>query len=142
MSDFILITTDLAIFNPVFGQAIVTVRPGNLTGSGKAMITKKIICIDGDEKSVVVPGCPYVTPVYSIPGVGTLLIESLAANQTAQRAKSNSKPVMLKGGNFKAKFQVSAPAQQPTPGGSVPDTTPQYSGTGTFTTTNAQVKAT
>jgi hypothetical protein len=142
MADFILTTGDLAMFIPVFGQAIVTVIPGNLVGSGKDMINKKIVCVDGDEKTVIVPGCPYMTPVHNIPGVGILSIESLAANQKAQRTKSNNKPVLLKGGTFNAKFQVLVPAQQPTPAGPIPDATPQYSGSGTFITMNFRVKGT
>lgn len=142
MADFILTTGDLAMFNPMFGQAIVTVLPGNIMGSGKSMINKKLVCVDGDEKTVIVPGCPYMTPIHNIPGMGILSIDSLAPNQKAQRTKSNSKPVLLKGGSFKAKFQVLVPAQQPTPAGPVPDATPQYSGTGTFITTNFRVKGT
>ncbi|MCW6037558.1 hypothetical protein K4A83_14920 [Spirulina subsalsa FACHB-351] len=142
MSDFILTTGDLAMFNPTFGAAIVTVRPGNLSGTGKMKINQKLVCIDGDEKTVIVPGCPYMTPVYNIPGVGILSIASLAPNQKALRVKSNHKPVLLKGGTFNAKFQVLVPAQQPTPGGPVPDATPQYAGTGSFVTTNFRVKGT
>lgn len=136
MSDFILVTGDLAIFNPIFGQATVTVLPGVITGSGKATISKKIICIDGDEKTVIVPGCPYVTPIFTIPGVGTLLIESLATDQKARRVKSSRKPVLLKGSTFKAKFQVIVPA------GNGADLTPYYMGSGTFVTTNVRVRAT
>ena len=66
MADFILITGDLAMFTPTFGQAIVTVRPGNLVGTGKSKINYKPVCVDGDEKKVIVPGCPYMTPQYSI----------------------------------------------------------------------------
>lgn len=136
MSDFILITTDLAIFNPIFGQATVTVRPGLITGSGKAMISKKTICIDGDEKTVIVPGCSYITPSFNVPpGLGTLLIESLATDQKAKRVKSNHKFVLLKGSTFKAKFLVTLPAA-----GS--DPTPYYMGSGTFVTTNVRVRAT
>lgn len=142
MADFILTTGDLAMFNPLFGAAVVTVIPGNLVGTGKAMVNKKMICVDGDEKTVMVPGCPYMTPVFSIPGVGMLSISSLGADQKAKRTKSNNKPVLLKGSTFNAKFQVMVPAQQPTPGGPVPDVTPQYSGTGTFITTNFRVRGT
>lgn len=142
MADFILITGDLAMFNPTFGPAIVTVRPGHLIGSGKNTINSKIICVDGDEKTVIVPGCPYMTPQYSIPGMGILSIESLADNQIAKKTTSSGKPVLLKGGSFNAKFQVAVPAQQPTPGGPVPDTIPQYFGSGTFVTTNCACTAT
>ena len=38
MTDFILITGDQAMFNPTFGQAIVTVRPGKYIGTGKDKI--------------------------------------------------------------------------------------------------------
>jgi hypothetical protein len=142
MADFILITGDKAMFNPTFGQAIVIVRPGDLIGAGKAKINGKLICVDGDEKKVIVPGCTYMTPQYSIPGVGILSIQSLAGNQKAKKTKSKGKPVLLKGASFTAKFQVTVPAQQPTPAGPIPDATPQYSGTGTFITTNLKVKGT
>ena len=144
MADFILTTGDLAMFNPIFGQAIVTVRPGNLIGAGKDKVNGKIVCVDGDEKKVMVPGCSYMTPQYTIPGVGMLTIESLATNQKALKTKSGGKPVLLKGSTFKAKFQVMVPAQQPPSGPTppVPDSTPQYSGSGTFITTNFLIKGT
>lgn len=141
MADFILITGDLAMFTPTFGQAIVTVRPGNLTGTGKIKINNKPVCVDGDEKKVIVPGCPYMTPQYSIPGMGMLFIKSLAGDQTAKKVKSGGKPVLLKGASFKAKFTVTVPAQQPS-APPIPDTTLQYSGTGTFITMNMKVKGT
>ena len=142
MSDYILITGDKAMFNPNFGQAIVTVRPGDLIGTGKDKINQKLVCIDGDEKKVTVPGCSYITPQYSIPGVGMLFIQSLAGNQKAQKTKSGGKSVLLKGGQFQAKFTVMVPAQQPSAPSPIPDTTPQYSGTGTFISMNQIVKGT
>ncbi|MBC1224978.1 hypothetical protein GNF10_16990 [Nostoc sp. UCD121] len=142
MADFILITGDKAMFNPTFGQAIVTVRPGDLVGTGKDKINQKLVCVDGDEKKVIVPGCPYMTSQYSIPGVGILSIESLAGNQKAKKTKSGGKSVLLKGASFKAKFQVLVPAQQPSVPSPIPDATPQYSGTGTFISLNSKVKGT
>jgi len=142
MADFVLMTGDKAIFNPSFGAAIVVVRPGDLIGSGKDKIDGKIVCVDGDEKMVIVPGCTYMTPQYSIPGVGMILIQALAGNQKAQKTKSGGKPVLLKGASFQAKFQVMNPAKQPTPAGPIPDSTPQYIGIGTFITFNIKVKGT
>jgi hypothetical protein len=142
MADFILITGDKAMFNPNFGQAIVTVRPGDLIGTGKDKINGKLVCVDGDEKKVIVPGCTYMTPQYSIPGMGMLFIESLAGNQKAQKTKSSGKPVLLKGGQFQAKFTVLVPAQQPSAPSPIPDATPQYSGNGTFLSMNIKVKGT
>ena len=140
MADFILIDGDPVIFMPAFAPAIVVVQPGKLAGSGPATIGGKKICVDGDESKVSVPGCTYMTPQYSIPGTGTLKISALAANQKATKTQTGGKKVLLKGGNFTAKFEVQSPAKQPPPGPGppVPDATPQYSGNGMFVATNAK----
>ena len=85
MADFILITGDKAMFNPTFGQAIVTDHPGDLVGTGKDKINQKLVCVDGDEKKVIVPGCPYMTSQYSIPGVGILSMNPLLATKKPKR---------------------------------------------------------
>ena len=138
MSDLILLEGDQAMFLPTFGAAIVIVRPGDLQGSGPSTLQGKKVCVDGDEKHVAVPGCPYMTPQYSIPGTGTLKITALASNQRAQKTRTGGKVVLLKGGQFTAAFEVQTPAQQPPPGpgAPIPDATPQYSGQGMFVTTN------
>jgi hypothetical protein len=144
MADFILIDGDKAMFLPAFGPATVVVRPGDLKGSGPATLNGKKMCVDGDEKTVSVPGCMYMAPPYVIPGTGTLKIAALAGNQKAQKTKTGGKPVLLKGGNFTAKFEVQNPAKQPPPGpGSpIPDATPQYSGSGMFVPTNMKFQGT
>jgi hypothetical protein len=140
MPDYILIEGDKASFVPSFGAAVVIVQPGTLQGSGPATLNGKKICVDGDEKDVSVPGCTYMTPQYSIPGSGTLKIASLAGDQKASKTQTGGKAVLLKGSSFTAKFEVQSPAQQPPPGpGSpIPDATPEYSGSGTFITTNTK----
>lgn len=142
MADFILVDGDMVNFMPNFGAAIVVVQPGALQGSGPATVGGKKICVDGDEKNVQVPGCTYMTPQYSIPGTGTITIESLAGNQKAQKTKTGGKNALLKGATFTAKFQVESPAQQPPPGTSppIPDSTPQYSGQGSFVASNTKFK--
>jgi hypothetical protein len=142
MPDFILIEGDKAIFLPNFGAAIVAVQPGILKGSGPGTLNGKKICVDGDEQDVSVPGCTYVTPQYSIPGTGTLKIAALAADQKAKKTRTGGKAVLLKGSTFTAKFEVQNPAKQPPPGpGSpIPDATTEYSGSGTFTTTNSKFR--
>lgn len=144
MSDLMLIDGDQAVFLPVFGAAIVVVQPGRLRGSGPATVGGKKICVDGDESSVSVPGCTYMTPQYSIPGVGTLKIQQLAANQKAQHSRTGGKLVLLKGAMFTAKFEVQVPAMQPPPGPSapIPDGSPSYSGQGQFISTNLKARAT
>jgi len=144
MADLILQDGDKAIFMPTFGAATVVVQPGTLEGSGPMKINGKIVCVEGDEDKVSVSGCMYMTPVYSIPGTGTLSIESLADNQKAKQTKTDGKAVLLKGSTFTAKFEVQSPAQQPPPGTSppIPDATPQYSGSGMFVTMNSKVQGT
>ncbi len=144
MGDFILIEGDKAMFMPNFGPAVVVVQPGDLKGSGPATLDGKKVCVDGDETKVSVPGCTYMTPQYSIPGTGTLKIASLAGNQKAKKTNTGGKAVLLKGGNFTAKFEVQSPAKQPPPGPGppIPDATPQYSGNGMFVTTNVKFQGT
>jgi hypothetical protein len=140
MADFVLIDGDKAMFLPAFGQAIVTVKPGQLKGSGPGTIGGKRICVAGDESSVSVPGCMYIAGPFSIPGSGTIKIDRLAGNQTAQKTNTGGKAVLLKGGNFTAKFEVQSPALQPTLAGPVPDSTPSYSGQGMFIPGNTKMK--
>lgn len=141
MSDFILVDGDTVMFLPAFGAAIVAVKPGKLKASGTAKLSGKKICLAGDEKQVEVQGCSYIAGGFVIPGTGTLKIAALAANQTTKKTK-NSKPIMLKGAMFTAKFEVQSPAKQPAVPSPVPDPAPMYSGQGNFVTTNAKWKAT
>ncbi len=142
MVDFVLIEGDKANFMPNFGAAVVVVKPGDLKGSGPGTLNGKKLCVDGDEKQVSVPGCTYMTPQYCIPGTGTLKIDALAGNQKATKTQTGGKAVLLKGGSFTARFEVQSPAKQPPPGpGSpIPDSTPNYSGTGMFMTTNTKFR--
>src|SRR3954452_25601761 len=142
MADFVLLDGDSVLFQPTFGPATVVVRPGQLAGSGPAKAGDRAMCVEGDESRVQVAPCPYVTPQFSIPGTGSLKIQSLAPNSKATKTTTGQKPVLLVGGMFTAVFEVQSPAQQPTPTGSVPDGTPQYPGQGQFLSTNTTVQAT
>lgn len=142
MADYVLLDGDHATFQPNFGAATVVVQPGQITGSGPATLGGKKLCIDGDEGSVSVAGCMYMTPQYSIPGTGTLEIASLAGDQKATKTNTDGTPMLLVGSTFTAKFKVQSPAQQPPPGpgGPIPDATPEYSGSGSFVTANTKFK--
>jgi hypothetical protein len=142
MPDYVILDGDQAVFIPAFGAAIVVVRPGNMMASGIPTLMGKKICVKGDETKLMVSGCMYTTPVYSIPGVGTLRINALGGSQTSKKTKSGGKEVIVKGSTFKAVFEVQTPAQQPPKGPTpaLPDATPQYSGDGSFITTNAKFK--
>ena len=146
MGDFIVIDGDKAIFTPNFTPAVVVVQPGSFKGSGPATLKGKKVCVAGDEENVSVPGCMYTTPTHSIPGTGKLKIQQLAANQKATKTKTGGQPVLLKGGNFTAVFEVDSgsPAMQPPPGPGSPvrDTTATYSGMGTIQTMNTKFQGT
>lgn len=145
MSDFILVDGDLALFQPSFGAATVVPLPGQITASGEATLNQTKVCIEGDEESVEVSGVMYFAGAHVIPGTGTLVIDQLAGDQVASHTKSGDSLVLLKGGNFTAKFKVDSPAQQPPPGpGSpIPDSATEYGGgQGSFVTTNTKFKGT
>ncbi len=139
--DLVIITGDQAIFDPSFPPATVVAQPGVITGSAKKKSNGLVVCAAGDEASVVVAGAAYFTPSFPIPGVGTLTIESLMPDQQAKKDKSGGRALILRGSKFRARFQVASPAQVPVTGGTVPDPTPVYSGTGSFITTNTRVRA-
>ncbi len=141
MPDFILVEGDKASFLPTFGMATVVVRPGALRGSGPGTLAGKKVCVDGDEGTVSVPGCPYTAPPYVVPGIGTLEIAAVAGDQKAKKTRTGGQPVLLKGSQFTASFGVDSPAQQPGPP-PVPDPTPSYSGQGMFVTTNSKLRGT
>ena len=142
MSDYILIDGDIVLFLPSFPPALVIPLPATLKGSGKNNAHKKVVCIEGDEKEVKVQGCMYMAAPYVIPGVGTLKIDALAAEQKAEKTQSGGKAVLLKGKSFKALFEVQTPAQMPPPA-STPDPNPSYSGgKGMFISKNLTVKGT
>lgn len=142
MSDLVLQEGDQAKFLPPFPPAIVEVQPGIMPATGPATLTGKKICVAGDELKLSVPGCAYTAPPYVTPGVGTLKIQSLAANQKAVKVTVKGIAALLKGAQFVAVFEVTTPAQQPTASGPVPDSTAKYTGQGSFVTANAKTKAT
>lgn len=138
MADFILVDGDLAMFQPTFGPATVVPKPGKLAGSGPGTLMGKNLCVVGDEGKVAVLACTYMTQIYSVPGLGTLKIAALSSNQKAQKTSTGQKSVLLKGATFTAKLEVTTPAQyvDPATGSLIPDPNAQYSGSGTFVTTN------
>ena len=115
---------------PVFGPAIVVPVPSVIEasgGGGKKKAQGKPVCVEGDEKSVEMKGCTYISGPYSIPGTGTAKIMMLGTDQKAKATKVNGKPVLMKGTLFTMKFHVESPAQMPPPV-STPDATPLYVG--------------
>ncbi len=140
MGDFILINDDEVLFDSNFGAAVVDVRPGAIKASGPATFMSTNFCVRGDEATVAVQ-CTYLTATHSTKGTGVLKIDTLAANQIATKTNSGNKPVLLKGGVFKARFEVLVPATQPPPTNTA-DPVVTHSGTGRFATKNDKFQAT
>jgi hypothetical protein len=162
MADFVLIDGDSVYFDTAFPPAMVAVQPGRLVASGKidrgaeaqarslkdgekiplaAGANGKKICVEGDERSVVVPGCQYVTPNFPIAGVGTLRISMLALDQASRTDLLDGKRVLLKGSKFMATFEVTSAAKMQAGPNIIVDTAQSYAGAGRFETTNTKVKA-
>jgi hypothetical protein len=131
---------DTVQFLPNFGAAIVTVAPTTITGSATTVtVAGPAACVDGDEKSVVLAGLPYISGSFVTPGVCTLTIQSLGADQKSMKTKIMGKAVILKGTMFTAKMQVTAPAMQPAAPSPIPDPVVSGVGQGMFITTNMTV---
>ncbi|MBC8066948.1 MAG: hypothetical protein IAG13_01325 [Deltaproteobacteria bacterium] len=135
--DHMLRSGDQAIFDPLFGAAIVTAPPGIITGSGRAKLDGATVCVEGDESTVVVTAT-YVTAVLSTAGTCVVTIESLGADQSALKAKSSRLATLLRGSSFRARLQVTSPATSPN-ASDAPGAV--YSGTGVFVTANVKVRA-
>lgn len=139
MSEWIVINGDTVKFDQVFGNRTVISPPTTITGSGKATINQKKLCIQGDEKQVRLMNVPYTTPSHSVPGTGTLTIQALDTSQQARKT-SSGEAVIIEGQKFKAQFLPSQPAMTPPPA-STPDPASPSMGTGSFTASQQRVKA-
>ncbi len=139
MTDCILAEGDQVLFEPLFTPAMVIILPGVLMASNSVTLNSRRICVVDDIQQVQVPGCPYTSSAFSIPGVGILTIEELAQDQQGH-VKVNSQQVLLEGMEFQAKFQVLTPAQIPPPAGGT-DPISDYEGKGRFLNSNFTVKS-
>ncbi|QIS23367.1 hypothetical protein [Nocardia terpenica] len=140
MGDFVIRTGDTLVVT-IPGAVIPAIAsPVPLAGSSNKMkVGHKPVCLEGDElpESLKIP-LAYTTPIHTIPGSGTLTLTP--ANKT-RKTKCEGKAILIKGGDFTAKFDASTnPAKQP---GSppAPDPQPVKSGTVKFVTTNQKTKA-
>ena len=140
MAITVLVESDIFQFMPFAGAAIFIGAPiTSMQATGTMTVMGKKVCLEGDESKVQLP-ISYIAAPYVIPGMGTLKIKKLASSQIASKTV-NGKKILLKTDMFDSEFQVSAPAQQPTPGGPVPDSTPSYNGKGQFIRTNIKFAA-
>jgi hypothetical protein len=115
-------------FMPVFGIAVVlTPLPTTISGSAaNSTVAGKPICLEGDERDVASSGCAYIAPPYVTPGVGTLKIMQLNADQLSPTSSCEGKKAILKGTMFQAVLEVQTPAT--IPGLGTPDPMPKHMG--------------
>ncbi len=130
-----------------FAPAVVAVKPFEMKASGEHTLDGKKICIEGDEKEVEVPGCQYTSPIYPIPGTGTLKIAKLDKAQVAEKTQTAGTPAILMGDKFQAIFEIdkAAKAKAPPKGPGAPpemDAKPSYKGFGYFKSNNKKYKGT
>ena len=78
--DLVITDGDEVKFLPNFGVAIVSVKPGKMVASGETTIKGKKVCVEGDEKSVEITDCSYISGAF-VDGKGTLTIKKLVPNQ-------------------------------------------------------------
>ncbi|QMU64746.1 MAG: hypothetical protein GKR88_10905 [Flavobacteriaceae bacterium] len=144
MLDVVLINGDYAIFDNTLAGGVITgpTLPGIMRGTGNASVNNQKVCVEGDEKSVQVPNCPYIAGSYSIPGMGTFTVKEVAQDQKSSKTTLKEKAVLLKGSVFKATFTVNTPAQQPNPPGPnlLDGPGKKYEGTGKFQSLNTRYK--
>ena len=137
--DYIVVNGDMVVFLPLFGAAIVGAPPGEIEGSGPAMLGGEPICIEGDEASVEVANAPYIAAPY-LGGMGTLTIEELGGDQLTEKTTIDGTPALLVGDKFKAKFTVNVKGTDPSSGNQ--DTNSEYSGEGLFISFNFKLQGT
>lgn len=136
MADPIVVTGDFAVFPTSCGGATLPPMRAPMVGTGRGAVLGKRVCVDGDERKILISGVSYTTATHTIPGVGALMIQQLAPAQKSKKTKSGGKPVLIATGKFTVKFLVMAPAQQPAAPNPIPDTMLQYIGQGEFETSN------
>ena len=148
MEDFAIVDGDWVQFLPAFPPANVVVQMARISATrfppsmpGYFDVNGRAPCVEGDEQRVLVPGCVYMTPQFSIPGTGTLRIEVLLPTNFAQNTRIAGKRVIVRGTQFPARFEVQNPARQPmAPVGPIPDPMTIYRGFAMFVTTNMTKK--
>jgi hypothetical protein len=112
-----------------------------LTGTGKASVGGKAVCVAGDEAKVAVV-CSYTTSTLTIPGAAELKIKALVPAQQSQVATSGKKAAILATNKFDVEMTVKTAASVVTAAGATQtDPLATYTGKGSFKSQNTAAKA-
>jgi hypothetical protein len=142
MGELMVATGDVVMFEPNFGnRTLMAPAQAVLAGTGRFMVKGKPGCVISDLAKVVVPGVPYVSGNFTVPGVGLIQLVMAAPDQIGKQVFSGA-PVLIKGGQCQAMFIPTAPATMPPPA-NTPDPTVGVPtpGKGRFVVTQVNVKA-
>ncbi|MFP3507265.1 hypothetical protein [Burkholderia sp. SIMBA_062] len=143
MSDLIVATGDIVMFQPSFGpRTLIAPAQAVLTGTGRVMVDGKPACVILDLLKVVVPGVPYMSGTFTVPGVGVIQLLIAGADQSAKKVLRGA-PVLIKGSECQAMFIPTVPAMNPTTVPPTPDPTigVPTPGRGRFIVTQVKVRA-
>lgn len=138
----IVVTGDTAEF-PANCCSGATTAPLSIpiSGTGKATVGGKAICLVGDEARVIVPAHPYFTSASPTAGTVKVTIQALAQPQNSQAAFSGPprKAAILATSKFTVLMTVVTPATNPTTG--APDPLVTFTGQGEFKSSNKKASA-
>jgi hypothetical protein len=138
MSSWIVCDGDELSFEPMFGtRQVVLSGPAIISGTGLATVSKRRVCVQGDEKRGRWPA-QYCIAGYS-PGAGMISIEMLGDSQLASYVVGES-PLILQGTQFTACFTPTAPAMMSS-APFTPDVTASSMGRGAFVVHQQFVRA-
>ncbi|MFJ6054669.1 hypothetical protein [Streptomyces sp. NPDC092307] len=144
MSDYIIRTGDTVEINiGAPGEVTIPaiVNPLPLSGtSSKFEVEDQSVCLQGDEEpeAIKVP-VDYFSIQFPEPGNGTIEL-TLESNNTTSKTECEGMSILIKGGQFRAKFTVEVPATNPA--ASTSDVEGRIiSGSAKFGTTNKTTKA-
>jgi hypothetical protein len=144
VGDFLLRSNDMIQFTCAPAIVPMLAAPIPLIGTGTTvMIGGQPACLMGDELPPSIAGpMPYTQPPFITPGMGKIL-KIMLTPQNLTKQTQQGKQMLLKGAQFTATFQVSAPAMQPNPPPAPPTPDPQMMKTFQcqFITTNVNVQA-
>ncbi|WP_129505040.1 hypothetical protein [Aeromonas veronii] len=131
MTSEVIVDGDMIVFEPQFGNRLVTLlMPAMIRGSGHAIINKKKVCIKGDEGKLKFDAM-YTTSSHTIPGKGIVSIQQLDPSNVSSVCHSDEVVITLGNNKFTACFTPSTPAMTPPPTSSPDPAMPSY-GKGEF----------
>lgn len=110
MGDVVVVTGDTVVFEQSFGnRTLLAPAQAVLAGTGLFRVNGMPACLMSDLAKIVVPGIPYASGNFTVPGVGMIQLVMAGPDQVARKVLSGG-PVLIKGKQCQAMFIPTAPA--------------------------------